>query len=145
MKKEYQKACDDLNLWINNMYNVESDAVSTGVTPESIQEFYNSLAYYTWEDPTPKKHLNPAFAIEEEGSMQESMLQAVINAKRIENISTGYRWLDIKRYGIEIVRRHVDDNSHFESISDTMLKDDPRRALQVPQKARDAGFEPTKR
>ena len=144
MLKDYESACADLNLWIQNMYVPESDVIEQ-ITPESVKEFYDGVDYYTWEDPTGKKHLNPSFAIDGEGSVQESMIHAVLNAKRIENLFNGLRWFDIKRYGIEIVRRHVDDNAYFESISDTMAKDDPRRAFQVPQKARDAGFEPTKR
>lgn len=145
MMKEYDKACEDLNLWISNFYSPESESVIFTLTPASVRAFYDNTNYYTWEEPTDKKHLNPAFEIDVEGSVQESMLHAVLNAKRIENLFSGLRWLDIKRYGIEIVRRHVDDNAHFDNISDTMEKDDLRRAIQVPQKARDAGFEPTKR
>ncbi len=145
MLGNYQLACDDLNLWIGNTYDSAATTVDFEVTPDEIQTHYSGMAYYTWEEPTPKKHLNPAFHIDAEGSMQESMLQAILNAKRIELLASGYRWLDIKRYGIEIVRRHVDDNAYYDHISDTMTKDDPRRALQVPQRARDAGFEPTKR
>ena len=107
MLKDYENACADLNLWIRNMYSPESTAIEE-ITPESVKAFYDDIAYYTWEDPTDKKHLNPAFAIDGEGSLQESMIHAVLNAKRIENLFNGLRWLDIKRYGIEIVRRHVD-------------------------------------
>ena len=57
----------------------------------------------------------------------------------------GLRWFDIKRYGIEIYRRHVDDMGFVEKVSDEMKVNDPRRAFQVPLKAIDAGFEPTKR
>lgn len=145
MLKEYDKACEDLNLWIANTYKSALTTIDYTLTPAEVQTFYKGIEYYTWEEPTTKKHLQPAFAIEEEGSVQESMLQAVLNAKRIENLAYGMRWLDIKRYGIEIYRRHVDDMAFIEKISDTMKADDPRRAFQVPQKARDAGFEPTKR
>ena len=145
MLKEYDKACEDLNLWVSNTYVPSLAAINYNLTPTAVQTFYNGMEYYTWEEPTPKKHLQPAFTIEEEGSVQESMLQAVLSAKRIENLAYGMRWLDIKRYGIEIYRRHVDDMAFIEKISDTMKADDPRRAFQVPQKARDAGFEPTKR
>ena len=90
-------------------------------------------------------HLVHAFSIDAEGSVQESMLQAVLNAKRMETISNGYRWFDIKRYGIKVYRRHVDDNAYLESVSDSMDVDDPRRAIQVPKRAQEAGFEATKR
>jgi tetratricopeptide (TPR) repeat protein len=145
MKKEYDLACEDLKLWINNTYKPGNERITFDITPQSIQAFYAGVPYYTWDEPTTKKHLHPGFAIEEEGSVQESMLHAVLGAKRIETLAYGYRWLDIKRYGIEIYRRHVDAVSNLESISDTMTPNDLRRAFQVPQRARDAGFEPTKR
>lgn len=145
MLGEYEKACADLNLWIANTYKAGNTSVTFELTPEGIQSFYAGMDYYTWEEPTPKKHLHPAFTIGEEGSVQESMLQAVLNAKRIENLAYGMRWLDIKRYGIEIYRRHVDDMGFVEKVSDEMKVNDPRRAFQVPLKAIDAGFEPTKR
>ena len=145
LDKQYYKACADLNLWVKNTFVPTSAKVDFELTPESVQAFYNGEAYYTWDEPTDKKHLNPAFEIDDEGSVQESLIHAILNARRIETLAQGNRWLDIKRYGIEIYRRHIDDNSYLESISDTLTPDDPRRAFQVPQKARDAGFEPTRR
>ncbi len=145
MLKEYDKACQDLNLWIANTFVAGNDKITFTLTPEGVKSFYDGIGYYTWEEPTTKKHLHPAFEIGAEGSVQESMLHAVLGAKRIETLAYGYRWLDIKRYGIEIYRRHSDENAQIENISDTMTPDDLRRAIQVPQKARDAGFEPTKR
>ena len=119
--------------------------ITFDLTPEGIRDFFRTMEYYTWDVPTPRKHLHPGFAIEEEGSVQESMLQAILAAKRIETLAYGYRWFDIKRYGIEIYRRHVSSNSQLDHISDTMTPGDLRRAFQVPQKARDAGFEATRR
>ncbi len=145
MKKEYEKACEDLNLWVSNTYVPGDEKITFDLTPAGVQAFFNTIKYYTWDEPTAKKHLHPAFTIEEEGSVQESMLQAVLGAKRIETLAYGYRWFDIKRYGIEIYRRHVDATANLDNISDTMSPSDLRRAFQVPQKARDAGFEPTKR
>lgn len=145
MAKQYEKACEDLNLWVRNTYPLTNSKVVFDLTPEAVKEFYDTQDYYTWDEPTPKRHLHPAFALEAEGSVQESLIQAVLNARRIETMSYGIRWFDIKRYGIEIYRRHVDDNAYLDHISDVMPPEDLRRAIQVPQKARDAGFEPTKR
>jgi hypothetical protein len=55
------------------------------------------------------------------------------------------RWFDIKRYGITIYRRAVNSNGDVVEITDTMGPDDLRRAVQIPLKSRDAGFEPNKR
>lgn len=145
MLKEYDKACEDLELWVSNTYVPGNSKITFDLTPEGIRDFFRTMEYYTWDVPTPRKHLHPGFAIEEEGSVQESMLQAILAAKRIETLAYGYRWFDIKRYGIEIYRRHVSSNSQLDHISDTMTPGDLRRAFQVPQKARDAGFEATRR
>ena len=145
MLKDYENACKDLNIWVKNTYSAASDRVNFNLTPEGIQAHFKAIDYYEWDAPTVKKHLHPAFSIDAEGSVQESMLQAVLNAKRMETISNGYRWFDIKRYGIKVYRRHVDDNAYLESVSDSMDVDDPRRAIQVPKRAREAGFEATKR
>ena len=55
------------------------------------------------------------------------------------------RWFDIKRYGITVYRRVVNSNAEVVAVTDIMGPDDLRRALQIPQKSRDAGFEANKR
>lgn len=142
LKKEYAKACDDLNLWVSNI--IKSGA--TAMTPESIQEFYETQGYaYENVDgeiiSSPKKHLNPKFAIDAEGSVQESMLQALLNARRIEQLQIGMRWFDVKRYGIRIPRRSYNSAGAPEKYTDWLEVDDPRRAMQIPLKVRDAGYE----
>lgn len=136
--KQYDKACTDINLWLNNIAQAKT---GQDVTPESVTNFYNSINYWTWDESTTKKHLHPAFAIDEEGSTQESMLQCILNAKRIEQLHTGMRWFDVKRYGIEIVRRVIDISGDPIKLKDVLTVDDPRRAAQIPLKVRTAGYE----
>ena len=50
----------------------------------------------------------------------------------------GLRWQDVKRYGIEIYRRAVKDGNI--TVYDTMKKDDPRRAIQLPENVIKAGI-----
>lgn len=138
MRNEYQKACDDINLWLNN---IASAKTKSDITPESVQEFYNSIDYYQWDESTPKKHLHPAFDIDEEGSVQESMLQCVLAARRIETLHTGLRWFDVKRYGIEIVRRVLGKNGDPGKLVDELKVDDERRAIQIPYKAIAVGYQ----
>ena len=140
MTKQYEKAAEDLNIWCNNFY-----VASIDLTPESIANFYAGMEYYTWNEPTQKKHLNPVFDWEGEGSTQEAMLHFVLNCRRTETMGLGQRWFDIKRYGIEIYRRVVNSTSQVDHITDTLAPDDLRRAVQIPQKSRDAGFEANKR
>lgn len=138
MLKRYQEAVDDINLWLNN---VASATTKGNITPDKVQAFYNSIKYCEPMESTTKKHLHPAFAIDEEGSMQESMLQCVLNARRIETLHTGLRWFDVKRYGIEICRRIMDSGGDPMTLVDELKVDDPRRAVQIPQKVRLAGYE----
>jgi len=140
MLEKYDEACEDLNLWLHNI--TSSTYV---ITPAKVKAFYNSVEYSTWDAGTVKKHLDPDFKIDEPGSVQETMLQCVLGFKRIENMSLGLRWFDINRYGITIYRRHMKADGTPDFISDELKKDDPRRAMQIPQSVRDAGFEPNPR
>ncbi len=140
--KQYDSACEDLNLWANNFYAVSEEIK---MTPASITEFENSMDYYLWDKPTQKKHLHPAFPIDAEGSVQESMLQLCLRFHRAERWGNGERWFDVKRYGITIYRRFCDSNGNIDRIEDTVEYRDPRQAVQVPQECIDAGLQPNPR
>ena len=140
MLKQFDKAIEDLNLWSNNFYTADIN-----MTPESVTEFYNAMPYYKWDEPTPKKHLKPAFAIDPEGSTQESMLHLLLNCRRTETWGEGLRWFDVKRYGITIYRRAVNGNGQLAEVTDSLLVNDPRRAVQVPIRCIDAGLQPNPR
>lgn len=136
MMKEYDKAASDLTTW---MQNWTTSRVT--LTPENIKSFYDGLAYYEPLAPTMKKHLNPAFSIDEEGSIQESMLQCVLSFKRIETVYEGLRWFDIKRYGIKVYRRTMNSDGEPETITDSLETNDKRRAVQLPDIVINAGME----
>ena len=110
-----------------------------------IMEYTNNAKYsYSDKDSIEsqlKKHLNPSFTIDAEGSTQENMLQAVLTFRRTETMHLGLRWFDIKRYGIEIPRRVMNADGVPEKRVDFLKKEDPRRALQLPNKVLDAGME----
>lgn len=142
LQKKYDEAAADLTLWMQNV--IKTNMV---LTPENIQKFYKDIPYsydVTEEDPqgiqsTIKKHLNPTFAIDAEGSVQECMLQCLLDFRRIETMQAGLRWFDVKRYGIEIIRRTMAANGTPATKTDVLTKDDDRRAIQIPQRVRDAG------
>lgn len=136
MLKQYDKACEDMNTWAQNF-----SSTVTPITPESAQTFFNRMAYAQWNASTMKKHLHPAFNIDAEGSIQECLLQCVLSLKRLENLGEGQRWWDIKRYGIEIWRRTLNENGMPAKKTDDLTKDDPRRAIQIPQRVISAGYE----
>src|SRR3712207_1064062 len=101
--------------------------------------------YTTLFRSTIKKHLHPQFEIGEEGGIKESMLQCLLSFRRIETMHMGLRWFDIKRYRIVIPRRTIDITGNPASIEDQLTVDDPRRAIQIPLRVRDAGMKPNPR
>lgn len=140
MLKQYDKACSDMTVWMRNFANT-----TLTLNTDTIDKFYKGMDYYTWQKPTLKKHFNPTFAYDGEGTLQESMLQCVINFKRIEDVHEGTRWWDINRYGIVVYRRVMNADGEPQSITDSLAVDDPRRAMQLPTSVTEAGLTPNPR
>ena len=93
---------------------------------------------------SPKKHLHPHFDIDAEGSVQESLLQCVLDLRRIETLHQGLRWFDIKRYGITVHHAYRDPKAY--SVTHDYLKwNDPRRVIQIPTNVINAGYPATDR
>jgi hypothetical protein len=144
MLGQYEQAAADLNIWMHNIVSTKVE-----LDPEVITDFYNKVNYSfieTDDDPdaigsTIKKHLHPKFDIDEEGSTQECMLQCLLGFRRMECMHMGMRWFDIKRYGIEIPRRVSNAQGTPIKIIDWLRVDDPRRAVQIPQKVREGGMQ----
>lgn len=136
MKKEYTKAIADMQIW--------QDAYTTSkvhLTEEAINKFYGNVAYYTPTQPTVKKELHPDFTVE--AGTQENMIHFILHARRIQTLHDGLRWGDIKRYGITVYRRTVENRDI--TVTDTLLPDDPRRAIQLPSDVISAGLQPNPR
>jgi hypothetical protein len=136
LKGDYANAYQDLTTWMNAF-----TANAGTVTAAQLKTTYGSAKpYYTPTAPTPKKRLDPDFAIS--AGEQENLIHAVLHARRVTTLHEGLRWFDVKRYGIEIYRRDVDGILGDGNISvfDTMKKDDPRRAIQLPPYVINAGI-----
>lgn len=131
-------ACADMTIWMKNFFNT-----NVTLTPTSVQTFFKAVPY-AYADaakmvPSFKKHISPRFAIDAEGSVQESLLQCLLNFRRIETVHQGMRWMDIRRYNIEIPRRLIGANGKPSQNLDWLEKDDPRQVVQIPQSIREAG------
>lgn len=146
MMKNYDAAVEDMNIWVRNQIK---DSLVVNLTADKIRDFYNGVKYsysdVEGKESTLKKHLNPAFEIDAEGSTQECLLHCVLGMRRIECMGLGLRWFDIKRYGIEFPRRTMSSSGIPEKVTDRLLKDDPRRAVQLSPKVIDAGMTPNPR
>lgn len=138
-------ACADMTIWMKNFFNT-----NVTLTPTSVQTYFKTVSY-AYADaakmvPSFKKHISPRFTIDAEGSVQESLLQCLLNFRRIETVHQGLRWMDIRRYNIEIPRRLIGANGKPSRNLDWLKKDDPRQVVQIPQSIREAGVDgnPTK-
>ena len=69
----------------------------------------------------------------------KKLLWCCLHFRRIETIHDGWRWMDIKRYGIEI------EHTTEENGTDRLTWDDPRRAIQLSQRVIVAGLQPNPR
>lgn len=137
MLKKYDLATQDVNTWTKNFTKSNKT-----YTADEINEFYSNVPYYEKNQRTFKKRLNPKFQIEQ--GMQENMLHCILQCRRILTLHEGLRWFDIKRYGIEIDRYQETTTGNWH-IEESLSKDDPRRAIQVPRDVIDAGLEPNPR
>ncbi|EFC74011.1 hypothetical protein HMPREF0660_00588 [Prevotella melaninogenica D18] len=131
-------ACADMTIWMKNFFNT-----NVSLTPTSVQTYFKTVLY-AYADaakmvPSFKKHISPRFTIDAEGSVQESLLQCLLNFRRIETVHQGMRWMDIRRYNIEIPRRLIGANGKPSKNLDWLEKDDPRQVVQIPQSIREAG------
>ena len=138
MTQKYQKAVDDINF-------ILSKFTKNGVqlTLEGIKNYYGAVKYYTPENPTPKKVLNPSFSIDK--VTEEPLLQCILQLRRILTVHEGLRWQDINRYGIVIYRRRVGSNGTVTAVTDTLTLNDPRRAIQLPADVISSGMTPNPR
>lgn len=137
--KRNAEAIADMQIYINNNTLISPLTISEA----SINTWANSFDYFTPTAPTPKKKLNPDFDLEK-NSTQENMIHALLSLKRFETLHTGFRWFDVKRYGIEITRREVSGANSgaltFTPLDNTLKVRDNRRAIQLPQDVINAGL-----
>lgn len=130
----FEKGVEDINSW---MYTHTTNKKQ--MTQAQLVNFYKGKACMPLEpakasERTIKKAINPVGFKIEEGD-QEELIHCILHLRRIETIHEGLRWHDIKRYGIEI--SHPRDKQ----ATDFLLKDDPRRAFQLPDDVIQAGLE----
>jgi len=130
-KKEYDLATADLSAFM------VAFSTSGALSREAVNDFYSGIAYYTPAEPTVKKELQPDFTVE--SGEQENFIQCILHLRRILTVHEGLRWFDVKRYGIKIYRRTVENN--IITVTDELPADDPRRAIQLPQDVINAGLE----
>lgn len=134
LKGDYEGAVADINYELSAMSGGKSSVTLDGIT-----QFYRSQPWYTPTQPTVRKHLNPDF-ITLDSTVQEPVLNAVLQLRRIMTIGEGTRMQDVKRYGIVIYRRTLNRSNAVTAVTDTLGVSDPRRAIQLPQDVISSGM-----
>lgn len=140
MKKEFDKALVDLNLWQqSHCYATRGANKLKTLTLDYLKTFYDALSYTpvpvnTAKERTIKKTLNPQGFTVEVGD-QENLIQCILHFRRVDQVKTGMRFADIKRYGISF--SHV----IFGSSPIVFEAGDLRGAIQLPNDVITAGLE----
>lgn len=131
LKNQLDLATADINTWLST-----HTLGGLQVTTQDIVDFYGAIECMPLDNSTRtiKKEINPLGFTVAEGDQKE-MIQCLLHLRRIETIHDGLRWQDIKRYGIEI------SHNREGLANDNLLLNDPRRAIQLPQDAINAGLE----
>lgn len=138
---------DDLRIWDDSRKQLPQHYDFDELTKDLIVEFYDRNASRPYPDYDPRPYILQDVNIDEvcpseKFTLRQEMmpyLWCVLHFRRIETALDGYRWFDIKRYGIEITHKIGRDRV------ETLTKDDPRRALQLPIEAISSGMAPNDR
>lgn len=136
-------AVADLKVWDDARKNLKGNYTFETLTKELIESYYDpSITTSMWEyDPRPgifdKLNIDEICPSAQYSLTDDKLpyIYCVLHFRRIETIFDGFRWFDIKRYGIEFTRKIGRDRE------ETLTKLDPRRALQLPAEVIAAGIE----
>ncbi len=130
-------AIQDLQYW------TVSKQVTAPLTQTGIDKKYGGTpASNIWVNDIHAKEMSSEFKTLT--TQETNVLNCILHFRRIETMFEGMRWFDIKRYGITVrhaYRGPMEDQIHHDSLT----WNDPRRVIQIPYNAIDAGYPSTKR
>lgn len=130
---DFASATRDINLWMHSAEVVQLDDLSENEIDSYFERIpYTPVVVKDVKERTIKKYLNPPYPLL--NKKQENFIHCILQMRRMECLHDGMRWLDIKRWGIEI--SHNRDGKD----PDVLYLDDPRRAIQLPFDVIDAGL-----
>jgi len=129
LQNRLSEALNDLELWNKSRLAPET------LTENRIKSFYVS-SNTTFYKVLNNEKISSSFQLT---PAQIPYIQCVLHFRRIETIFDGYRWFDIKRYGIEI------EHAIGKTGKDKLTFNDPRRAIQIPAEVISAGIDPNPR
>ncbi len=133
-KNDLTGAANDLRLWAQSYKTSRMDTLANGdvnLSVAKISNFYNASSNKNYAPTLHNTDMSPKFTVSAE---QRPLVQCVLHFRRIETLHDGLRWHDIKRYGIEITHKRGTEPVR------TLVWNDDRRAIQLPQDVRMAGM-----
>lgn len=152
MKNELQKGFADLKAWDESVKKLAQDQSQyfTELTEKSILDFYkeaggskSEYGKYNTLDFSHTSDWAPGFVVSEE---QAPYLNCCLHFRRIETLASGLRFFDLKRYAIEWTHKIGKKSNMMEAErTETMVWNDRRRAIEVPQDALSMGLETSRK
>ena len=143
------EAVSDLNIWAQS-HDTDASHPLTQLTSKVIKNWYNK-ENATSNGQDPRAYILQDLNIEQvcepaPGNTSYTLddnklpyLWCALHFRRIDQVFTGTRWFDIKRFGIEITHQIG------RTRTEVLKLDDDRRAFQIPTEAIQAGLTPTPR
>lgn len=86
--------------------------------------------------PPVADEFTPFYALTD---LQKSYIKAIAEARRRDFIREGLRWFDVKRFNLVVTHNTLEYGKVVKN--NVLVKDDKRRALQIPLRASDNGIE----
>ena len=133
-KNDLNGAANDLRMWAQSYNTGRMDTLANGdvnLSVDKITKFYGSTANKHYIPTLHNTDMSPKFQVTAE---QKPFIYCVLHFRRIETLHDGLRWHDIKRYGIEITHKRGTEPVR------TLVWNDDRRAIQLPQDVLMAGM-----
>ncbi len=140
---DYPGAVADLKTWDDSRQKLPANYKFDTLTDALIKSYYDESAHQTpTTDYDPRPGVFKPLHIDEVCSSDYPLtseklpyIYCLLHFRRIETIFDGYRWFDIKRYGISVT--HKIGRSRVETLN----MRDPRFALQIPAEVISAGMQ----
>ena len=146
LKNDISKALEDMNIWVvSHCKEKAGKNLRPVLTTALVDTFYTKLDYAPVipdgdRDRSIRKVLNPqGFKLNtvapNEVNTQENIIQLILHMRRLEVRQQGYRFYDVKRYGIEY--------AHFLTGEEPAVfkAGDLRGAIQIPSDVVKAGIQ----
>ena len=123
-------ALADLKVWDDSRKILPGKFTFSELTESLIKSFYTDSKTLFVKKLNSEK-MSPDFTI---SAAQLPYIRCILHFRRLETMFDGYRWFDVKRYGIEIERKIGVRRVEY------LTWDDARRALQIPAEVISAGM-----